>query len=210
MLFPQVAKKSFDQLNRIPEFLAIVHSTINALKKLNSQKRAKFIHKKVDEYVKEVFEDPMVKKLSPCKAGCSACCHTQVSVTKDEAELLSKRIAAGLKIDFDRLSKQASTMNDVEQFFKLSFNDRKCIFLDDNQSCSVYADRPSVCRTNAVLGSSEQCDTTNGFQTTRLVLTKKADMVVYASFYFSDESGALPYMMGQVLSKQKLEHSCSK
>lgn len=85
----------------------IVRSTLSRLKKLpNPVKRARFIHKTVDDYVAGVFSDPMVKKLSPCGEGCSACCHTQVSITADEAFLLVRKIKSGIEIDLNRLKKQ--------------------------------------------------------------------------------------------------------
>lgn len=211
MRVPAVAKKSFDLLKDNPEYLAIVRDTLSRMKKLaNSLKRAKYVHKEVDEFVAEVFSDPLVQKLSPCRQGCSACCHTQVSITADEAELLARKINNGVSIDMNLLEKQASVPAD-EYFSKLSFAERKCVFLDENGACKVYADRPSVCRTNAVLGTNEQCDTSNGQKDLRLVLTRKADMVVYASFYYSEGSGTLPELLKKAIFTQKAIHlSCTE
>lgn len=208
---PAIAKKSFDLLRDNPEYMGIVRETLSKLKKLaNSLKRSKYIHKEIDEYVAEVLADPLVQKLSPCGVGCSACCHTQVSVTKDEAELLARKINNGVSIDSKLLEKQASVSAE-EYFTKLSFEERRCVFLDENGTCKVYADRPSVCRTNAVIGSKEQCDTTNGQKDVRLVLTRKADMIVYASFYFSEENGTLPQLLKKVLTTEKSTHlSCAE
>jgi Fe-S-cluster containining protein len=209
---PAIAKKSFDLLKNNPEYLVIVQDTLSRLKKLsNSLKRSKYIHKEVDEYVAEVFADPLVQKLSPCKEGCTACCHTQVSITKDEAELLARKIIfGGVEIDMNQLDNQARISAD-EYFSKLTFAERKCVFLDDNGACKVYADRPSVCRTNAVVGTKEQCDTSDGHKEMRLVLTRKADMIVYASFYFAEDSGTLPEMLQKALVAQKsVQLSCSE
>lgn len=182
--------------------MGIVQSVINRLKKISSSiKRAKFIHKTVDEHIAPVFSDPVVKQFSPCKEGCSLCCHTEVSVTMDEAELLAKRVREGLNIDLDKLRFQAESAQ-KDDYFKMKFEDRRCVFLDEKGACRVYADRPSVCRTNAVIGTNEQCDTSKGIQPVRLVLTRKADMAVYASFIHSQNNGCLPEMVYKALSKE--------
>lgn len=206
MKVPAIAKKSFDLLKNDPEYVRIVHDTISRLKKISQAfKRARQVHKIVDEYVEEVFQDKIVRELSPCKQGCTNCCYTEVSITEDEAELLVRKINGGVIIDHERLKKQAE-VGDNQFFARLSYEERKCIFLDNNGSCSVYEDRPSVCRTNAVLGDSNQCDTRMELKSMRLVNTKKADMAIYASFYLAEKSGTLPEMIYEIMqSKQKVE-----
>lgn len=200
MKVPAIAQKTFEDLCHRPELLAISDFVLRKLKKItNPIKRAKYIHRAIDEFNEEVFAHPLVKNLSPCKLGCTACCHTQVSVTEDEASLLAKKIQGPLTIDLIRLQKQAAAGNDAAAFYKLSYEDRKCVFLDDVGGCQVYADRPSVCRTNAVLGEAQQCDTTQGQQQLRLVKTSKSDMVIYAFYRFSRHNGALAAMVAEQL-----------
>ncbi len=166
-------------------------------------KRSKLVHQLIDEYNIEVFAHPVVKELSPCKNGCSFCCHTQVSVTEDEATVLVQRIQEGLDVDRELLERQMMAGNDPQAFYRMNHLERRCVFLDDQGSCKVYKDRPSVCRTNAVIGESSQCDTSKTIQPTRLVMTKKADMVIYASFLFARKSGTLPNMVGTMLKEQE-------
>lgn len=200
MNVPAVAQKTFEELRNRAEFLKIVHIVVKRLKKISNQyKRADFIHELVDQYNAVVFSHPLVMQLSPCKRGCTACCHTQVSVTDDEAELLVKRIKSGVSIDQERLKLQMQAGSDDEAFFKIAYNDRKCIFLDEQGACTVYEDRPSVCRTNSVLGTSDQCDTSKEILPTRLVKTPQSDLVIYGSFFYAKSSGTLPYMVGKLL-----------
>lgn len=200
MNVPAIAKKTFEELKEQSEFVKIVHHVVDRLKSFtNRYQRAQFVHELVDEYNKEVFAHPLVMQFSPCKRGCSACCHTQVSVTDDEAELLVKRIKSGVSVDMDRLKLQMQAKDDSEAYYKISFQDRRCIFLDENGGCTVYEDRPSVCRTNAVIGESNQCDTSLKVQPTRLIKTPKSDMVIYGSFFYAKESGTLPHMVGKSL-----------
>jgi Fe-S-cluster containining protein len=204
MKVPVVARNSFQKLQHKVEFIAIVNFVIQHLKKLKkTNQRARFIHEVVDEHNAEVFAHPLVQQLSPCKMGCVGCCHTQVSVTKDEAELLSEKILNGLEVDRERLKLQASVGNNSDAYFKIPYQERRCVFLSDQNLCMVYEDRPSVCRTNAVLGSADQCDTSVSIKPTRLVLTEKADMAIYASFLASERNGTLPQLVQEVLTKKK-------
>lgn len=183
--------------------MSITQSVMDHLNKIKSKlEKARFVHNVVDEYNKEVFSHPLLKEFMPCKAGCTGCCHTQVSVTEDEAELLLHNIDEGVIVDYNRLSLQSAAGNEAENFFKLSYKDRACVFLGENGSCKVYKDRPSVCRTNAVVGEASQCDTSAQTQgPLRLVKTPKADMAIVASFATAD-SGTLPVMLSKVLKER--------
>lgn len=197
MNVPAIAKKSFDQLHGNVEYAGIVNFVINQLTKFkNKIQRARFVHQLVDEYNEEVFSHPLVEQFSPCKLGCTGCCHTQVSVTEDEAELLVKCVEDGVSIDLDRLQIQMLAKDDADAFYNLPYEQRRCVFLDDNGACKVYEDRPSVCRTNAVLGEADQCDTRETIKPTRLIRTPKSDMVIYASYLHSKAGGAMAYLLG--------------
>ncbi len=200
MNVPAIAKKTYEELKNHVEFQGIVEFIVQHLMKIpHAYRRARFIHQVVDEYNQEVFGHPLVQQFSPCKMGCSACCHTQVSVTEDEAQLLVHRIDGGVEIDRERLARQMSAQDSSEAFYKLSFEDRKCIFLGENGACRVYEDRPSVCRSNTVIGEADQCDTSTSVKPTRLIKTPKADLVVYASYLHSESGGVLPHMVGKFL-----------
>jgi hypothetical protein len=123
-----------------------------------------------------------------------------VSVTSSEAKLLVEKIRDGAEYNRERLQKQAQTLDSTQNFYKLSHEDRKCIFLNQEGLCGVYEDRPSVCRTNAVLGNASQCDTTSGLQPTVLVKTPTSDLVIIASFIASKVNGALAHMVSKFLS----------
>ena len=200
MNVPAIAQKTFIELRNRVEAMELIQFV---LKKLNKnhlpEKRARYVHRLVDELSEYIFQDPNVKSLSPCTSGCSACCHTQVSVTSDEAELLALRIRDGVEINQNRLHLQMAAKNSASAWYALSFEERKCVFLDKENKCSVYEDRPSVCRTNAVIGEASQCDTTNGEQITRLVKTPEADLAIYASYLYAEEGGTLPYMLAKAL-----------
>ncbi len=204
MNVPAIAKQTFERLKSNPFYLAISQSILSHIEKIhNSREKARFLHNAVDEYNQEVFSHPLLKALVPCRAGCTACCHTQVSTTYEEALLLSDYINEGMEIDLNRLKLQSDQGQDADSYFKLSFQDRKCVFLSEEGSCRVYHDRPMVCRTNAVVGDSKQCDTRfNESSQLRLVKTEKADMAIVSAYLASQESGTLPSMLFKILKEK--------
>ena len=208
MNFPAIAKQTYEKLRSQPAFSNITQFVIDHLKKISSaQERARFVHHIVDDCNREVFAHPMVAQLSPCKVGCSGCCHTQVGITEDEAALLAERVEEGVKIDFNLLEKQIKMGNNPEDFYKLSYDNRRCIFLGSDDACQVYNDRPSVCRTNAVLGEASQCyPNTNPDEahSIRLLKTEQADMAIMGSFFMAKTSGTMASMLGNLLMKNKL------
>lgn len=208
MNVPAIAKSTFELLRNQPEFLSISQTVITHLNKIKSSlERARFVHNMVDEYNKEVFSHPILKAMVPCKAGCTGCCHTQVSVTEDEAELLAHNISTNnIEINYNRLATQADAGNDSSVFFKIPYAERRCVFLDESGGCKVYNDRPSVCRTNAVVGDAAQCDTSVNPEggSIRLVKTQKADMTIVGAFAAAADSGTLPFMLSKVLKAKSV------
>lgn len=212
MNVPAIAKSTFELLRNQPEFLKITETMITHLNKIKSSlERARFVHNVVDEYNQKIFSHPIVKELMPCKAGCTGCCHTQVSVTEDEAELLAHNISNGVEIDYKLLEHQSLAGNDTRAFFGIPYKERRCVFLDDQGACKVYKDRPSVCRTNAVLGDAAQCDTStnSGDGALRLVKTQEADMAIVGAFAVAKESGTLPMMLSKVLKAKHAKENAS-
>lgn len=171
-------------------------------KSTNPISRANLIHKNVDKFNNEVLKDPIVQKHLSCKKGCTACCHSQVSVTQEETSLLAELIKEGIEVDLNRLFIQKSAGNSAKDWFQLAFNDRKCVFLNDSGECKIYENRPAVCRTNFVISDPTLCDTSDGVEKPiRLLNTFKSDMVIYAAFSETPKAGALPLMLWEELEK---------
>ena len=84
-----------------------------------------------------IFMDELytfVAKFTPCKKGCSLCCHNEVSVSLLEAEYIEKHTG-------------------IKQSFNLDIKDfpgTPCPFLN-NGACSIYEHRPFVCRRHVAL-----------------------------------------------------------
>lgn len=201
MNVPAVAQKTFEESRDNPDLISIVNLTLEALQQLPTpEQRNELVHTMINEFNADIFSHPLVKQFSPCKKGCDGCCHTQVSVTEDEAKILAQHVLDGLSIDQDRLKLQMEAGDDSAAYFKLNYPDSRCVFLDEDGACRVYEDRPSVCRTNAVLGSASQCDTSAGVKPVRLIKTPQADMIIYAQFLYSNKNGSLPKMVGELVT----------
>ncbi|MBI4523613.1 MAG: YkgJ family cysteine cluster protein [Deltaproteobacteria bacterium] len=126
------------------------------------------------------------KKIS-CRKGCGACCRQLVAISVIEAESLAQVVAAmpperqalvrarfaeaARRLEENGLldrhdpggdrsllvkgcgSRQASLQELSRLYFKLRI---PCPFLE-NESCSIYADRPMVCREYHVTSPAERC-----------------------------------------------------
>ncbi len=101
-----------------------------------------------------------VAPVSPCRAGCSYCCHQGVSITRSEAEIIAKetghrlaepapeRMLAGNMVtmageDPDELRER---VQHLREWMVDAYNGVACTFLDGAGRCSIYAQRPVACR----------------------------------------------------------------
>ncbi len=213
MKFPAIALKTYQNLKSNPLFLGITDYVLRVLRfERSSIKRAHLAHTIVDDLNSEIVNHPLILEHSGCKAGCADCCHTEVSVTPDEAELLALRVFDGVEIDWNKLRTQAEEIDRSNNYYLLDFSVRGCVFLSENRTCRVYEDRPSVCRTNMVIGNSSQCSTVDGsIKEMRLVKTEKADMAIIGQFMMTPtDNGLLPKLLLEKLNRMILQNQRSK
>ena len=213
MNFPALAKKTYDELKEVPRYKGLLYRIFALFKVLTTPKeRVEMVHQQVVQSLATLFEDPLVSKYVSCKKGCSFCCHGQVSVTEDEADVLADKIIEDeASIDIRRLGIQSKAKNKAVDWYKISFQDRRCVFLDEAGQCSIYKDRPSVCRTNFVVNNPQDCSTEDGIEKPlRMLKTHDADMIVMAHFIYNKVNGSLPYMLVQSLHNKLSKKSPKK
>jgi Fe-S-cluster containining protein len=129
--------------------------------------------------VNAAVEDATAKgrKIS-CKAGCGACCRQLVPLTEVEARMLQTLVQempeprrSEILARFDRARQQLADGNILSalqnrdtketllqlglRYFALGI---PCPFLE-NESCSIYEDRPLICREYLVTSPAEACRT---------------------------------------------------
>ncbi|MCY4523559.1 MAG: YkgJ family cysteine cluster protein, partial [Halobacteriovoraceae bacterium] len=151
--FPAVAGQTYLHYKNDQALFKITKNLIKKLKKIkNKINRVRYAHIVINKYLEELFKDPIVDKYVACKKGCSFCCHTQVSITEDEALLyVDKIMKEEIKIDLHRLHIQSQAGNDASKWYEIPYEVRKCVFLGNENQCLIYEDRPMVCRSNNVL-----------------------------------------------------------
>jgi Fe-S-cluster containining protein len=113
------------------------------------------VHELIDERMQRMraTSEPHVT----CSKGCAACCHLNVGIFPQEAELLLLMAREdGIEIDEARLARQAT--KDDSTWHELSPEDRACVFLGDDRTCRVYEHRPGACRKYLVKNDPDLCD----------------------------------------------------
>lgn len=212
MNLPAIAVRTYNIFKEEATYRKLLKYISKKLDKVTDPiKRSEYVHKKINEEITNLFKDKSVEKLTQCKKGCSACCHSQVAVTEDEAIQLVKIIENGQVVNWTRLWVQAKVGNDMKNFMKLSYDLKACIFLDQQGECSIYEDRPSVCRTNYVVSDPEDCKAISGeVKSVKLLNTYGADSWVYAFFTKNKRNGTLPFMVKEALENKGKDSSSDR
>lgn len=127
------------------EFAKFVFDTIDHMHKNTAGEVLKEVIEAIDLKVEE--EKGTCDRPISCEKGCGNCCHILVTATNPEAKAaLSFAKEKGLDIDFNRLQRQAILGADEESYVHMNIQDRRCVFLQDNNECGIYEKRPLACR----------------------------------------------------------------
>lgn len=151
------------------------------LKLPSGKYRAIALQTLVDFYVKGYLENGLE---ASCKKGCAHCCHLEVSISHDEAELLAGLVNSGrVNIDIGRLRKQSeipTLMDGTSAWRELPSEVRRCVFLRDDSLCGIYEQRPAACRKYFVRTPPEYCKDIKG--KSQIVSVLEAEVVVSAAY----------------------------
>lgn len=127
-----------------------------------------------------------------CGKGCAHCCRVWVGVTRDEADLLAERVSQGtahpdrIRMDHQR------TWDAPAAFIGKPREQAACVFLGADGACTVYEDRPAICRAVLVASDPELCRT--GGLDTRItaVINPYAEVVVSAALTLDAREAPCP------------------
>lgn len=108
-------------------------------KTMTSSQLMEWIYESIDK----VSKDPKYKENVTCKKGCSFCCHDRIFLTQFEADYFKHRMKGKITVNSETALRR---QNLAEEFYTLSWTDKKCTLLGKDGTCSVYEDRPIVCR----------------------------------------------------------------
>ncbi|MBT3234474.1 MAG: YkgJ family cysteine cluster protein [Bdellovibrionales bacterium] len=209
MSFPIIAFSTYLKNLNQPKLIKITKTLLKKLYKTTSAKRrARLVHQVVDSEMKDLFNDCAVKKFVRCGDGCAHCCYSHVAITSDEADLLAHRVMEqGVEINYTRLQLQQKAGDSIEAWNQIPHSMRRCVLLDQSDSCMVYSDRPSTCRINNVVSEPELCRLDQGERPISLLLTERADMAMIAHYIYSKQSkklvtGTIPQLLWQSLHQK--------
>jgi hypothetical protein len=133
-----------------------------------------------------------------CKEGCGACCHLEVFISEDEADLLAKLIQEQkIPIDRPRLEEQASRDLKSPLWSGMPRKDNRCIFLAEGENCTIYNHRPLACRKLIVSSPNENCSTPGSQVETGVV--RDAEIIVSAALGVRGHSGPMAKLLWERL-----------
>jgi len=116
--------------------------------------RGTALHQMMDKELKAASGLPV-----SCRQGCSGCCHYEVEITKDEAEILKTIVLEGFPIDHDLLEHQAARPRMSSAWRRFWSPQNRCVFLGHDGGCKVYEERPAICRKHLVVSPPNACTT---------------------------------------------------
>ncbi len=163
--------------------------------------RAHVLHALIEREVQKAESIP-----TSCKKGCSACCHLEVEITPDEASLLADIIERGHPVDLERLEHQSQKKRQDASWLLGVTAMNRCVFLGDQGACSIYEDRPSICRKHSVVSPAEHCMAANQAPVVRNV--PLAEIVLSSAIDIAEgRVGSISSMVIKELRERRLAQS---
>ncbi len=154
-ILDQQSKLTPENFELFLESIAVAHK--QAREKLEEVPAGISRSARLNQLVDQVMEEENHIKAT-CKMDCSACCHVEVKITSDETEVLSHLIQSGHTIDLERLADQAKlSVGDARWKKNLNLRQNQCVFLNSLGNCSVYKQRPVMCRRHSVTSPAHLC-----------------------------------------------------
>lgn len=144
------------------------------LRRINSQDDRK-LHRIVGESLPALIESPepldrkvirlrriadmaakVIAPFTPCKKGCDACCHNTAIISELDAMRIAT--ATGVSLATPRRVFDPAAGEEARRTYASNYTGVACTFLRDGL-CSIYAERPVVCRIHHSLEDSPAgCD----------------------------------------------------
>ena len=101
-------------------------------------------------YLKDTTD--AMKEGSSCKGkGCSFCCHDEILMSGLEAEHMKEVLKEAIP------HKGRLEVQNLFSYEDLTFEQKKCSLLDDSGTCTIYDNRPLICRTHNSTDKVELC-----------------------------------------------------
>lgn len=151
--------------------------------------------------LKAKIENPEMTENISCKSGCANCCSLFVEVTDVEADIIvTELVNKNMLIDENKMRKQA--FYSKSNWFTQSFDDRACVFLNADKSCSIYNARPSACRSMIVISDPKHCkEVENDKENVTFLDNYECEIIRMAIVNTAKELDSLPALVNRKLRK---------
>ena len=176
-------KRSLPLIVRQAQLMARTDSSLKELlygylKKISSfrkeEEKLKWVHTQVDFLISQNSDK------SSCLKGCHYCCYHPIQLSHVEINNIKKKYLIAnpkrLEVQKTNIGKGLRSDNPI------SYKDRACVYLNDTGTCSVYQDRPLICRLTHVQSNPEHCHWENKDKPIEHLPVTKAALLV-AAFY---------------------------
>lgn len=176
---------------------------VNTLKELGQLSAAATLHRDVDvayqEHVASTDENKKLFSEVACGKGCYHCCLQVVMITEEEGFLI-KQYCKENKIKINKKLLMRQRKADEKTWTDLPRPQQRCVFLSENNECSIYPVRPANCRKYFALWNSEQCDPyENPDGKVANMVSPVAEIMASAAMTMTKFCGSIPQVMLKVL-----------
>jgi Fe-S-cluster containining protein len=156
--------------------------------------RARWVHARVNEALARFkATKPELMEQVRCGKGCAHCCRLWVGITRDDAALLAERVRAGTaSADAERLEAQRHWDTPMV-FVGKPAAQASCVFLGPDGACTVYEDRPTICRALLVASDPELCRADDPAAQVTAVINPNLDVIVSAALTVDAEGDPPPH-----------------
>ena len=129
---------------------------------------------KIYTSVEKAYEVSGLSKKTSCSKGCSFCCYDKILLSAIEQRTISKKIK--------KYNKKLINKQNTKDFDSLKWVEKKCSLLDNQGNCTIYEDRPLICRTHNSTGEPEDCKITGkGHQQAYILEVEAMEVALLAS-----------------------------
>ncbi len=110
-----------------------------------------------------------IAPFTPCRKGCSACCHKSAIVSEMDAMQIAQATGASLAVPQNVF--EVRDGGEARTRYLLAYAGKPCTFLKDG-ACSIYEHRPVVCRVQHSLeDDAAPCEPREGLHAAAMDLT---------------------------------------
>jgi len=186
-------KRSLPFVVRQAQLMARTDSSLKkflyeSLKKISSfsdeAEKLKWIHSQVDILITQSSNE------SKCQKGCHHCCYHPIQLSHIEINNIKEKY---LISNPDRLKVQKANIDKDDGLnSSLEYKDRACVYLNNTGTCSIYEDRPLICRLTHVQSNPEYCHWENKDRPIEHLPVTKAALLVGAFYMGHSEIDFIP------------------